>query len=138
VHFPPPYSHCEIHPLAHVSDIIAAIAAVNEAQCNRATFSSNIYRALVELLREMYTPTSGMGQMTTQRRMVTTFGLRELGLETIGSGCNVPHAVMGRGVNQEDSLEINRMAVEFGFGALVVRTTYTKTATSFRAGAANG
>ena len=76
--------------------------------------------------------------MTTQRRMVTTFGLRELGLETIGSGCNVPHAVMGRGVNQEDSLEVNRMAVEFGFGALVVRTTYTKTATSFRAGAGNG
>ena len=138
IRFPPPYSHCELHPLAHVSDVIAAIAAFQMAQGTRATFSSNIYRSMVDLLRESYAPTSAMGQLVTSRRVVSTFGLRELGLDAIGSGVNVPHATMAMGRNQEDSLVISRQAVQLGFGAIVVRTTYTKTATSYRRSGGGG
>jgi DNA-directed RNA polymerase II subunit RPB2 len=112
------YTHLEIHPSTALSVVTNIVPFANHNQAPRVYFHGAQSKQAVGIYATNWHKrfdTSAYIQHYPQQRIVTTRGSHYNGNSMMPNGCNVIVAIMTHtGFNQEDSIMINRRAIDRG------------------------
>jgi DNA-directed RNA polymerase II subunit RPB2 len=121
------YTHCEIHPSTIFAILTASIPFANHNQAPRNYFSGTQGKQAIGIYSTSFNSrmdTMGLVLHYPQKRIVNTKYMEYIGTNDMPNGENVIVAIMTyTGYNQEDSVMINRAAIDRGLFNL----TYYKT-----------
>jgi DNA-directed RNA polymerase II subunit RPB2 len=124
------YTHCELHPVAILSVVASHIAAIhhnqaprNNYQCNMSTQALGISRSDASLLW----PTTSKGLMSASPRFFRSIMEKYSHVDLLPSGRQVCVAItVYGGNNQEDSVIMNRQALDLGLVRYHIVRTVSK------------
>ena len=123
------YTHLEIHPSTALSVVTNIVPFANHNQAPRIYFHGAQSKQAVGIYATNWHKrfdTAGYIQHYPQRRIVSTRGSHYNGNNMMPNGCNVIVAIMTHtGFNQEDSIMINRRAIDRGLFQMTAYKTVT-------------
>ena len=125
------YTHCEIHPSMILGVCASIIPFPDHNQSPRNTYQSAMGKqamgVYVSNFRQRMDTTAHVLSYP-QRPLVTTKAMNYLKFKELPAGCNVVVAICCySGYNQEDSLILNRSAIERGLFRSIFYRTYMDT-----------
>jgi DNA-directed RNA polymerase beta subunit len=131
---PPPMTHADIHPILSYSETVILIILLETNKSCRGVFSSCMIRSAMKIAGETLSRGTQVALLRGDNPLVDSEGDDILGFGPKSGNARLSHGVNGitavlpaKSRNQEDSLAMNRAAVELGFGATVTTNTYTAT-----------
>jgi DNA-directed RNA polymerase II subunit RPB2 len=123
------YTHVEIHPTTALSVVTNIVPFANHNQAPRVYFHGSQSKQAVGIYTTNWNDrfdTAGYIQHYPQRRIVGTRGSHYNGNNKMPNGANVVVAIMTHtGFNQEDSVMINRAAIDRGLFQCTVYKSVT-------------
>jgi DNA-directed RNA polymerase II subunit RPB2 len=123
------YTHLEIHPSTALSVVTNIVPFANHNQAPRVYFHGAQSKQAVGIYATNWHKrfdTAGYIQHYPQKRIISTRGSHYNGNNMMPNGCNVIVAIMTHtGFNQEDSIMINRRAIDRGLFQMTAYKTMT-------------
>ena len=125
------YTHCEIHPSMILGVCASIIPFPDHNQSPRNTYQSAMGKQAMGVYVSNYRQrmdTTAHVLSYPQRPLITTKAMNYLKFKELPAGCNVVVAICCySGYNQEDSLILNRSAIERGLFRSIFYRTYMDT-----------
>jgi DNA-directed RNA polymerase beta subunit len=121
------YTHSVVNAILQYSESTCCIPFLNHNPTPRITYQSNMGQAAIGIpMLDVGFRTSASRLLYPQRPLIRTFVEEILRLNEVPSAQNVIVAILPDGYNQEDSVILNKTAVEMGLGWHECYRTYTE------------